>query len=104
MKTRHVWGNEETLLIRKTQCVKPHRTGKETGRRNLTLVDDTCTEITLTIWGDTAQGSEERWDGNPVIAFKSVKVRVYHGLCECGGRFLFFSAASCSCPPARALG
>lgn len=48
------------------------RAGKETGKRNLTLVDDTCTEITLALWGDSAQPSEG-WEGNPVVAFKGIK-------------------------------
>lgn len=50
------------------------RSGKDTNKRNLTLVDDTCTEITLTLWGDLAKQDEMRWMGNPVIAFKGIKV------------------------------
>ena len=50
------------------------RAGKETDKRNLTLVDDTCTEISLTLWGASAKGDERRWEGNPVVAFKGVKV------------------------------
>ncbi|CAM9482030.1 unnamed protein product [Ascophyllum nodosum] len=55
------------------------RSGKETEKRNLTLVDDTCTEITLTIWGGLAKEDERRWDGNPVVAFKGVKLSDYNG-------------------------
>lgn len=36
-------------------------------------MDDTCTEITLTLWGDSAQPSD-CWEGNPVVAFKGIKV------------------------------
>lgn len=50
------------------------RAGKETDKRNLTLVDDTCTEIILTLWGASAKDDERRWEGNPVVAFKGVKV------------------------------
>lgn len=53
------------------------RSGKDTDKRNLTLVDDTCTEITLTLWGDLAKQDEMRWMGNPVVAFKGVKVSSY---------------------------
>ncbi|CAN0407047.1 unnamed protein product, partial [Laminaria digitata] len=48
--------------------------GKETDKRNITLVDDTCTEISLTLWGQSAKEDERRWEGNPVVAFKGVKV------------------------------
>lgn len=51
-----------------------HRTGKELAKRNLTLVDDTCTEISMTIWGEKAKESGEQWEGNPVVAWKGVKV------------------------------
>eukprot|EP00903_Cladosiphon_okamuranus_P009556 g9099.t1 len=54
------------------------KSGKETGKRNLTLVDDTCTEITLALWGEMAQPSEG-WEGNPVVAFKGVKLSDYNG-------------------------
>lgn len=57
------------------------RAGKETDKRNLTLVDDTCTEITLTLWGSTAKADERRWEGNPVVAFKGVKVMYL--MCAC---------------------
>ncbi len=50
------------------------RTGKELAKRNLTLVDDTCTEISMTIWGEKAKESGEQWEGNPVVAWKGVKV------------------------------
>lgn len=50
------------------------RAGKETGKRNLILVDDTCTEITLSLWGDMGQADPAQWEGNPVVAFKGIKV------------------------------
>lgn len=51
------------------------RAGKEVEKRNLTLVDDTCTEISITLWGSTAKEDGGRWEGSPVVAFKGVKVR-----------------------------
>lgn len=51
-----------------------HRAGKETDKRDLTLVDDTCTEISITLWGSSAKADESRWEGSPVVAFKGVKV------------------------------
>ncbi|CAM9450721.1 unnamed protein product [Scytosiphon promiscuus] len=55
------------------------RAGKETGKRNLVLVDDTCTEITLSLWGDMGQANPAQWEGNPVVAFKGVKLSDYNG-------------------------
>eukprot|EP00752_Nemacystus_decipiens_P010206 g9095.t2 len=54
------------------------RAGKETGKRNMTLVDDSCTEISMTLWGSIGQSSEG-WEGNPVVAFKGVKLSEYGG-------------------------
>ncbi|CAN0554365.1 unnamed protein product, partial [Ectocarpus sp. 8 AP-2014] len=51
------------------------RAGKQLDKRNLILVDDTCTEINLTLWGDMAKADGSRWEGNPVVAFKGVKVQ-----------------------------
>ncbi|CAN0355303.1 unnamed protein product [Pylaiella littoralis] len=55
------------------------KAGKELEKRNLTLVDDTCTEITLTLWGEAAKANGDRWEGNPVIAFKGLKLSDYNG-------------------------
>lgn len=51
------------------------RAGKEVEKRNLTLVDDTCTEISLTLWGASAKQDGSQWESCPVVAFKGVKVR-----------------------------
>lgn len=61
------------------------RAGKELDKRNLTLVDDTCTEITLTLWGEGARASGERWEGNPVVAFKGIKVNMREKLVHLPG-------------------
>lgn len=62
-------------------CPLIARSGKETDRRNLTLVDDTCTEINLTLWGDSAKANGDRWEGNPIVAFKGIKVLLYRAIC-----------------------
>ncbi|CAN0442236.1 unnamed protein product, partial [Ectocarpus sp. 12 AP-2014] len=55
------------------------RAGKQLDKRNLVLVDDTCTEINLTLWGDMAKADGSRWEGNPVVAFKGVKLSDFNG-------------------------
>ncbi|CAM9133630.1 unnamed protein product [Ectocarpus fasciculatus] len=55
------------------------RQGKQLDKRNLVLVDDTCTEINLTLWGALAKADGARWEGNPVVAFKGVKVSDFSG-------------------------
>lgn len=50
---------------------------RETLRRNLHIVDKSGSEVQLTIWGNDAETFEVR--GNPVVAFKSVRVSDYGG-------------------------
>lgn len=50
---------------------------RETLRRNLHIVDKSGSEVQLTIWGNEAEKFEIR--GNPVVAFKSVRVSDYGG-------------------------
>ncbi len=54
------------------------RTGRETTKRDLVLVDQTMTEVGLTLWGTTA----ETFDGsnNPVIAVKGARVSDFNGV------------------------
>lgn len=51
--------------------------GREFKKRDIQLVDDSNTEVTMTLWGGTA----ENFDGSqqPIIAFKGVKVGDFNG-------------------------
>jgi len=52
-------------------------TGREFKKREIQLVDDSNTEVSMTLWGTTA----ENFDGSqqPIIAFKGVKVGEFNG-------------------------
>ncbi|KAL1741354.1 hypothetical protein HDZ31DRAFT_84875 [Schizophyllum fasciatum] len=52
-------------------------TNRTMKKRELTLVDDTGYSVRVTLWGNTAEKYEE--EGNPVIAFKGVKVGDFGG-------------------------
>lgn len=65
-----MYGNVDAIY----RACLDRRTGKEIEKRNLTLVDDTCTEIQLTLWGESAKQDEARWQDSPIVAFKGVKV------------------------------
>ena len=54
------------------------RTGKELTKRDIVLVDKSLTEVGLTLWGTTAE--KFSGEGNPVVAFKGVKVSDYNGV------------------------
>ena len=54
------------------------RTQKELKKRELTIVDESLTEVSLTIWGGTAETFDG--SGNPVIAVKGAKVSDYNNV------------------------
>jgi len=49
--------------------------GVELLKRELTIADDTATSLKVTIWGDRAKQDDSVFDGNPVVALKSVAVK-----------------------------
>lgn len=53
--------------------------GREVEKRELTLCDDTGTEVRLTVWGERASKQPEQWENHPIVAFKGVKVSDYNG-------------------------
>lgn len=53
--------------------------GKVLQKRDLTLVDHTCAEVKLTLWGEKALSNAYDWNTNPIAAFKAVKVGDYGG-------------------------
>lgn len=54
------------------------KAGKELTKRDLTLVDQTLTEINLTLWGTKAETFDGA--GNPVVAIKGARVSDYSGV------------------------
>jgi len=52
---------------------------KEIFKRDLTIVDDSNTEIRLTLWGKQAQDENAGWDSKPIVAFKGCKIGDYGG-------------------------
>jgi replication factor A1 len=52
--------------------------GKTLQKRDLTIVDDSGSEVKLTLWGDKATTAYP-WDTLPIIAVKGVKVGDYGG-------------------------
>jgi replication factor A1 len=52
---------------------------KELFKRDLIIMDETLTEIKMTLWGTTAQNENYSWNNHPIVAFKGVKVGDYSG-------------------------
>jgi len=59
------------------------RAGKELVKREITLVDRSATEVSLTLWGTTA----ETFDGvgNPIVAVKGARISDFNGVSLSGG-------------------
>jgi replication factor A1 len=51
---------------------------KQLKKRDVTLIDDSGSEIKLTLWGDRAVANYD-WASRPIVAFKGVKVGDYGG-------------------------
>jgi len=49
--------------------------GVELLKREITIVDDTATSMSVTLWGDRAKQDDSVFDGCPVVAMKSVAVK-----------------------------
>jgi len=62
------------------------RAGKELTKREISICDQSNTEVTLTLWGSTAETFHA--DGNPVVAVKGAKVSDYNGVTLSGGTVL----------------
>ena len=58
--------------------IMSQRTQKEFTKRDLVLVDETATEVGLTLWGTLAETFDP--SNNPVVAVKGVKVSDYNGV------------------------
>lgn len=55
------------------------KSGQELTKCDLTLVDDSGVDITLTVWGDRAREAPTQFANTPVVAFRRVKVSDYGG-------------------------
>ena len=48
--------------------------GRVMHKRDMTLIDDSNTEVRLTLWGDQARASDDQWRDHAIVACKSLKV------------------------------
>ena len=55
------------------------KTGNELTKCDLTLVDDTGVEISMTLWGEQARTAPSQLGGQPVVAFRRARVSDYNG-------------------------
>jgi len=53
--------------------------GRDLVKRELTVVDDTATSMDVVLWGERAELPDAKFDGNPLVAFKSVVVKEWNG-------------------------
>merc|ERR1719347_708125 len=62
------------------------KAGKELTKREITLVDRSNTQVTLTLWGKTAETFDPT--NNPILAAKGVRVSDFNGVSLSGGDIL----------------
>ncbi len=62
-----------------SEIVSQKQSGKVMQKRELTLVDDTMSEVRLTLWGEKATNPHFKWHDSPVVAFKGVKIGDFGG-------------------------
>ena len=55
------------------------KSGNELTKCDLTLVDDTGVEISMTLWGEQARTAPSQLGGQPVVAFRRARVSDYNG-------------------------
>lgn len=61
-----------------SEIVSTKQSGRVMQKRELTLVDDSLSEVRITLWGDKATAQHD-WHALPIVAFKGVKVGDYGG-------------------------
>ena len=54
-------------------------TGQEKARRVLTIADDSCTGVDVTIWGERAESTSADYANHPIVFFKNCKVGDFGG-------------------------
>jgi replication factor A1 len=52
--------------------------GRSISKRDLVLVDDSGSDVRLTLWGDSAS-KDQNWAEQPIVACKSIMVKEYNG-------------------------
>ena len=57
--------------------IMSRKLNKELTKRDLKLVDQSCTEVTLTLWGSQAESFDAA--GNPVVAIKGARLSDFNG-------------------------
>lgn len=62
-----------------SEIVSTKQNGKVIQKRELTLVDDSLSEVRLTLWGEKATSSQYDWNSCPIVAFKGLKIGDYGG-------------------------
>lgn len=62
-----------------SEIVSTKQSGKVMQKRELTLVDDSLSEVRLTLWGEKATSGQYDWHSSPVVAFKGLKIGDYGG-------------------------
>lgn len=55
-------------------------TDVEYKKRDVVLLDDSCTKVTVTLWGEQAENKQLDSRSKPVVAVRSVRVSNYYGL------------------------
>mmetsp|Transcript_27892 Transcript_27892/g.39242 ORF Transcript_27892/g.39242 Transcript_27892/m.39242 type:complete len:642 (-) Transcript_27892:59-1984(-) len=65
--------------VGETQSLTSKKTGKELQKCDLTLVDDTGVEITMTVWGERARSAPTEFVNTPVCAFRRARVSDFGG-------------------------
>jgi len=54
------------------------KAGNELIKRDLVIADDTGYTLNLTIWGEEAQRKDSDFQGNPVLAFKGIRINDFN--------------------------
>jgi replication factor A1 len=53
--------------------------GQPLTKRDITVADDSATSMTVTLWGERAQIENEKFEGHPVAALKSIAIKDFNG-------------------------
>ena len=61
------------------EIVSQKQGGKVMHKRDLTLIDESNTEVRLTLWGEQAQEDDAQWRDHAVLACKQLKVSEWNG-------------------------
>ena len=75
--------NVDILAVVKTVgvpgTIMSKKSGQELNKCDVTLLDDSGVEISLTLWGEKAVSADREYAGQPIVAFKSLRLGDYGG-------------------------